>query len=90
MPPSLENLRAALAGRYEIDREIGQGGMATVYLARDVKHNRQVAVKVLRPELAATLGPERFVREIEISAGLTHPHILPCSTPVKRTAFSTT
>ncbi len=77
MPSSLEDLRAALAGRYEIDREIGQGGMATVYLARDVKHNRQVAVKVLRPELAATLGPERFVREIEISAGLTHPHILP-------------
>ena len=77
MPTSLEDLRAALAGRYEIKREIGHGGMATVYLARDVKHKRQVAVKVLRPELAATLGPERFVREIEISAGLTHPHILP-------------
>jgi len=77
MPSSLEALRAALAGRYEIDREIGHGGMATVYLARDAKHKRQVAVKVLHPELAATIGPERFVREIEISAGLTHPHILP-------------
>ena len=77
MASSLEDLRAALAGRYQIEREIGQGGMATVYLARDVKHRRPVAVKVLRPELAVTLGPERFVREIEISAGLTHPHILP-------------
>ncbi len=73
MPGSLEDLRAALAGRYEIDREIGHGGMATVYLARDEKHHRQVAVKVLRPELAATIGHERFAREIEISAGLTHP-----------------
>ncbi len=77
MPASLEDLRAALAGRYEIDKEIGQGGMATVYLANDMRHHRQVAVKVLRPDLAAALGADRFLREIEISANLTHPHILP-------------
>jgi len=72
-----ERLTAALAGRYAIERELGAGGMATVYLAEDVKHRRKVAVKVLRPELAATLGPERFSREIEIAAQLQHPHILP-------------
>ncbi len=72
-----EDLKAALADRYEIEREIGQGGMATVYLAEDLKHHRKVAVKVLRPDLAAALGPERFLREIEIAANLTHPHILP-------------
>ncbi len=66
-----------LAGRYALERELGRGGMATVYLARDVKHHRSVAVKVLRPELAASLGAERFLREIEIAARLTHPHILP-------------
>jgi serine/threonine-protein kinase len=77
MSDRLEDLRTALTGRYEIDKEVGQGGMATVYLARDVKHNRQVAVKVLRPDLAAALGHERFLREIEIAANLTHPHILP-------------
>ena len=77
MSDPLDNLKSALTGRYEIDREIGHGGMATVYLARDVKHNRQVAVKVLRPDLAAALGHERFLREIEIAANLTHPHILP-------------
>ncbi|MDX1673359.1 MAG: protein kinase [Longimicrobiales bacterium] len=66
-----------LGDRYRIDRKIGEGGMATVYLADDLKHNRQVAVKVFRPELAAQLGTDRFVREIEITAGLTHPHILP-------------
>ena len=70
-------LKSALAGRYAIEREIGRGGMATVYLARDLKHGRRVAIKVLRPELAATLGPERFIREIEIAANLSHPHILP-------------
>ncbi len=70
-------LSTALADRYTIERELGAGGMATVYLAEDLKHHRKVAVKVLRPELAATLGPERFVREIEIAANLTHPHILP-------------
>ena len=77
MSDVLERLKAALAGRYEIEREIGAGGMATVYLARDVKHERQVALKVLRPELAATLGAERFLNEIRIAANLTHPHILP-------------
>ncbi len=73
-PPSLV---AALAPSYRIERELGQGGMATVYLAEDLKHDRRVAVKVLRPELAATLGPDRFVREIKIAAGLSHPNILP-------------
>src|SRR5437016_11995230 len=60
-----------------IDRELGRGGMATVYLARDVRHERRVALKVLRPEIAAALGPERFLREIQIAAQLAHPHILP-------------
>ena len=73
----LDRLKAALSDRYTIERELGAGGMATVYLAEDVKHHRKVAVKVLRPELAATLGPERFLKEIEIAARLTHPHILP-------------
>ena len=70
-------LAAALTGSYTIERELGAGGMATVYLAEDVKHGRQVAVKVLRPELAAALGPDRFPREIRILARLQHPHILP-------------
>src|SRR4029434_4877659 len=69
-------LSTALADRYRIERELGQGGMATVYLAEDLKHHRRVAVKVLRPELAATMGSERFAREIEVAARLTHPHIL--------------
>jgi serine/threonine-protein kinase len=72
-----DRLRAALADHYRIERELGQGGMATVYLADDLKHRRKVAVKVLRPELAAALGAERFTREIEIGAQLQHPHILP-------------
>jgi eukaryotic-like serine/threonine-protein kinase len=72
----LERLDAALAGRYAIERELGSGGMATVYLANDLKHQRKVAVKVLRPELASALGPDRFLREIEIAAKLSHPHIL--------------
>jgi serine/threonine-protein kinase len=76
MADLLENLKAALADRYAIEREIGAGGMATVYLAEDLKHHRKVAVKVLRSELAASLGAERFLREIEIAANLTHPHIL--------------
>lgn len=76
MSNTMDRLTAALADRYTIERELGSGGMATVYLAHDVKHSRKVAIKVLRPELAATLGVERFVREIEIAAGLTHPHIL--------------
>jgi serine/threonine-protein kinase len=72
-----ERLKAALSDRYRIERELGPGGMATVYLAHDLKHDRQVAIKVLRPELAAALGPERFHQEIKIAANLTHPHILP-------------
>ena len=72
----LERLNAALADRYAIERELGSGGMATVYLADDVKHHRKVAVKVLRPELASAIGPDRFLREIEIVAKLNHPHIL--------------
>src|SRR5512139_282024 len=72
-----ERLVAALADRYRIEHELGAGGMATVYLAEDLKHQRKVAVKVLRPELAASLGTERFLREVAIAASLTHPHILP-------------
>jgi len=72
-----DRLAAALADRYRLERELGQGGMATVYLAEDLKHHRKVAVKVLRPELADALGPDRFLREIEIAANLRHPHILP-------------
>ncbi len=77
MTDVFDRLKAALSDRYTIERGIGSGGMATVYLAEDLKHHRKVAVKVLRPELAASLGVERFVREIEIAANLTHPHILP-------------
>jgi len=73
----LERLTAALADRYAIEREIGTGGMATVYLARDLKHDRQVALKLLKPELNAVLGSERFLREIHIAASLNHPHVLP-------------
>src|SRR5436309_11757251 len=82
-PPSprltdpLARLQAAFADRYAIERELGRGGMATVYLAQDLKHRRPVAIKVLAPELAAALGRERFLREIETAARLTHPHILP-------------
>ncbi len=85
MAEQLERLKTALADRYAIQEEIGAGGMATVYLAEDLKHHRKVAVKVLRPELAATLGPERFLREIEIAAGLTHPHSFRCTTRATRT-----
>jgi len=74
MPP--ERLANALADRYRFLRELGRGGMATVYLAEDLKHNRTLAIKVFRPEIAATLGSERFLREIEIAAQLEHPHIL--------------
>ena len=77
MTDSSRQLDAALAGRYRVEREIGAGGMATVFLALDEKHHRQVAVKVLRGELAANVGAERFLREIEIAASLHHPHILP-------------
>ena len=77
MTDQLDCLTTALAGRYKLERELGAGGMATVYLAHDVKHDRKVAVKVLRPELAAVLGAERFVQEIKTTANLQHPHILP-------------
>ena len=76
MIESRERLAAALADRYRVDRELGQGGMATVYLADDLKHDRRVAIKVLRPELAAVIGAERFLREIKTIASLQHPHIL--------------
>src|SRR5512145_3146615 len=72
----MERLKAALADRYTLERELGRGGMATVYLAHDLRHDRPVALKVLHPELAATLGPERFLREIRLAARLQHPHIL--------------
>ena len=71
------SLNLALAGRYEVEREIGQGGMATVYLALDVRHARHVALKVLHPDLAAALGAERFLAEIRTTANLQHPHNLP-------------
>lgn len=77
MAGMLDRLRQALQERYRVEREIGAGGMATVFLATDLKHQRAVAIKVLRPELAAAIGPERFLREIEIAAKLQHPHILP-------------
>src|SRR6185369_4278838 len=67
----------ALAGRYAIERELGAGGMAAVYLAHDVRHDRDVAIKVLHPDLGATLGGERFLAEIKTTAKLQHPHILP-------------
>ena len=72
-----DRLRTALADRYAIEREIGRGGMATVYLAQDLRHQRAVAVKVLHPEIAGALGPERFLSEIRIAASLQHPHLLP-------------
>src|SRR5512147_497812 len=77
MSATADRLATALADRYRIKRELGAGGMATVYLAQDLKHDRKVAVKVLKPELAAVLGAERFVVEIKTTAALQHPHILP-------------
>src|SRR5213592_851841 len=71
-----EQLQTGLTDRYRLDRELGRGGMATVFLAHDLRHKRPVALKVLHPELAHTLGPERFQREIETVARLQHPHIL--------------
>ena len=69
-------LQDGLGGSYTLERELGRGGMATVFLARDLKHDRPVALKVLHPELSATLGPDRFLREIHLAARLQHPHIL--------------
>ena len=77
MPEITSRLSSALADRYRIERHLGEGGMATVYLAEDLKHKRKVALKVLRPELAAVLGADRFVQEITTTASLQHPHILP-------------
>jgi serine/threonine-protein kinase len=77
MSSTADRFVAALADRYRVERELGQGGMATVYLAEDVRHRRKVALKVLHPELSAVLGPERFLKEIELTASLQHPHILP-------------
>src|SRR2546421_1840583 len=77
MSDFLPRLQKALADRYSIDREIGRGGMSIVYLARDLPRNRFVALKVLRPDLGAVLGPDRFLDEIQVAAGLAHPHILP-------------
>ncbi len=77
MTDAIANLSAALEGRYRVERQAGAGGMATVYLAEDLKHHRKVAIKVLRPELAATVGSDRFLREIEMAARLQHPHIVP-------------
>jgi hypothetical protein len=77
MPDTLDRLETVLAHRYLVQRELGRGGMATVYLATDLRHDRPVALKVVKPELAAALGPERFLREIKTTAHLTHPHILP-------------
>src|SRR5205085_1693052 len=74
LAPDAQRLRDALADRYRIERELGGGGMATVYLAADLKHDRKVAIKVLKPELAAVLGAERFVVEIKTTAALQHPH----------------
>jgi serine/threonine protein kinase len=73
----VRELKSALLDRYRLDREIGAGGMATVFLAQDLKHDRPVALKILRPELAASLGPERFLAEIRLTAKLQHPHIVP-------------
>jgi len=77
MSDPTDRLGTALADRYRLERELGEGGMATVYLAEDLKHDRRVAIKVLKPELAAVLGAERFLQEIKTTAGLQHPHILP-------------
>lgn len=77
MSNPLDSLKAALEGRYDIEGVLGEGGMATVYLANDRKHHRQVAIKILKSELTASLGPERFLREVRLTAGLDHPHIVP-------------
>ena len=74
---TIDRLNAALTGRYVVEREIGEGGMATVFLADDLKHERKVALKVLRPDLAAVVGADRFLAEIKTTANLQHPHILP-------------
>src|SRR3954454_14035419 len=77
LPDLLVRVQAALADRYRLEGEVGTGGMATVYLAQDLRHDRKVAVKVLRPDLAALIGADRFLAEIKTTAHLQHPHILP-------------
>src|ERR1041385_1999674 len=77
MTDAVARLTAALSRSYRIERELGQGGMATVYLGHDLRHDRDVAIKVLHPDLGAALGPERFLSEIKTTARLQHPHILP-------------
>ena len=77
MGTTFGELKAAIADRYLLEKELGAGGMATVFLAHDARHNRKVAIKVMHPELAAVIGPERFLKEIETTANLHHPHILP-------------
>ena len=90
MTDPLSRLAAALEGRYRLLREIGEGGMATVYLADDVRHGRKVAVKVLRPLLAAAVGADRFLAEIRTTANLQHPHILPLYVRARPAAFCST
>ena len=77
MDDALDSLRAALAGRYDIERQLGSGGMAVVYLAHDPRQDRAVAIKVMRPDVALALGSERFLREIKFAGNLQHPNILP-------------
>src|SRR5438094_8909670 len=83
-------LKEALADRYTLERQLGAGGMATVYLAHDVRHNRKVAIKVMHAELAALIGAERFLKEIETTANFQHPTSCPCSIPAKSRARSST
>lgn len=87
---ALGQLSAALSGRYVVEREIGAGGMATVYLARDARHRRNVALKVLNPELGAVLGAERFLSEIQVTANLQHRTCSRCSTAARLTGSSFT
>ncbi|HEY9230097.1 MAG TPA: protein kinase, partial [Gemmatimonadaceae bacterium] len=77
LPPSYGQLQAALASKYDVERELGRGGMATVYLARDLRHDRNVAIKVLRDEVVESLARDRFIRETQLAARLNHPHVLP-------------
>jgi serine/threonine protein kinase len=88
--PTLNPLQEALRDLYAIDRELGRGGMATVYLAQDLRHGRLVALKVLHADVAESLGAERFLREIQTAARLNHPHILPLFDPALQENFFTT